>query len=91
MNNWLYNLDGINIHMDENYTTDSYGFIYKITNLETGKFYIGKKSYIHNKKKKLVKKESNDTLPGLLKDLNVDSGKLAKIKMIMVGVLQVMI
>jgi hypothetical protein len=57
MNNWLYNLDGINIHMDENYTTDNYGFIYKITNLETGKFYIGKKSYIHNKKKKLGKKE----------------------------------
>ena len=52
MNNWLYNLDGVNIHIDENYTTDSYGFIYKITNLETGKFYIGKKSYIHNKKKK---------------------------------------
>jgi hypothetical protein len=57
MNNWLYNLDGINIHVDENYTTTSYGFIYKITNLETGKFYIGKKSYIHNKKKKLGKKE----------------------------------
>jgi hypothetical protein len=57
MNNWLYNLDGINICVDENYTTTSYGFIYKITNLETGKFYIGKKSYIHNKKKKLGKKE----------------------------------
>jgi len=57
MNNWLYNLDGINICMDENYTTTSYGFIYKITNLKTGKFYIGKKSYIHNKKKKLGKKE----------------------------------
>jgi len=57
MSNWLYNLDGVNIHMDENYTTDSYGFIYRITNLETGKFYIGKKSYIHNKKKKLGKKE----------------------------------
>ena len=57
MSNWLYNLDGVNIHMDENYTTNSYGFIYRITNLETGKFYIGKKSYIHNKKKKLGKKE----------------------------------
>jgi hypothetical protein len=57
MNNWLYNLDGINICMDENYTSTAYGFVYKITNLETGKFYIGKKSYIHNKKKKLGKKE----------------------------------
>jgi hypothetical protein len=57
MNNWLYNVDGINVHLSDDYTSTSYGFIYRITNLETGKFYIGKKSYIHNKKKKLGKKE----------------------------------
>jgi len=37
----------------ENY----YGFVYKITNLKTGKFYIGKKSFYHNKKHKLTKKQ----------------------------------
>ena len=34
-----------------------FGFIYKITNKETGKFYVGKKAYWHNKKKKLTKKQ----------------------------------
>lgn len=34
-----------------------YGYIYKTTNLLTGKFYIGKKSYLHKKKRKLTKKE----------------------------------
>jgi hypothetical protein len=34
-----------------------YGFVYKIVNLETGKFYVGKKAFFHNKKKKLTKKE----------------------------------
>ena len=33
------------------------GFIYKITNLKTGKFYIGKKSIVSNTKKKLTQKE----------------------------------
>ena len=51
MNNWLYDGDG-GIQ-----TEDYYGFIYKITNTITGKFYIGKKSFIHNKRKKLGKKE----------------------------------
>ena len=30
-----------------------YGFVYKITNEVTGKFYIGKKVFWNNKKKKL--------------------------------------
>jgi hypothetical protein len=34
-----------------------YGFIYKITNIETGKFYIGKKQLISITNKKLGKKE----------------------------------
>ena len=57
MNNWLYNIDGFKMELSDDFTTDSFGFIYKITNLETGKFYIGKKAFIHNKKKNLTKKE----------------------------------
>jgi len=53
MNNWLYEY----VPLRDDFTTDDYGFIYKITNLETNKFYIGRKSFIHNKKKKLTKKE----------------------------------
>jgi hypothetical protein len=34
-----------------------YGFVYKITNNTTGKFYIGKKVYWNNKKHKLTKKQ----------------------------------
>ena len=51
--NWLYEY----VPLRDDFTTNDYGFIYKITNLETNKFYIGKKSFVHNKKKKLTKKE----------------------------------
>ena len=57
MSNWLYNNDSSKIAIAEDFSTDEYGFIYKITNLETGKYYIGKKAFFHNKKKKLTKKE----------------------------------
>lgn len=57
MNNWLYSIDGWKANLSDEFTTNSFGFIYKITNLETNKFYIGKKVFIHNKKKKLTKKE----------------------------------
>lgn len=53
--------------IDENLydVSQSFGFVYKITNLETGKFYIGKKAFWHNKKKKLTKKElAEQTGPG---------------------------
>lgn len=33
------------------------GFVYKITNIKTGRFYIGRKSLYSNTKKKLTKKE----------------------------------
>ena len=36
------------------------GFVYKITNIQTGKFYIGKKSLYSNIKKKLTKKELSE-------------------------------
>jgi len=42
-----------------------YGFVYKIINNVTGKFYIGKKVYWYNKKKKLTKKQlAEQTGPG---------------------------
>jgi hypothetical protein len=40
-----------------------FGFIYKITNKETGKFYIGKKVFWNNKKKKLTKKQLSELPP----------------------------
>ena len=49
MSEWLY-WDKIN-------PEDYEGFVYKITNLNTGKFYIGKKVFWNNKKKKLTKKQ----------------------------------
>ena len=57
--NWLhYDNDGSEIELDGSFDIDScFGFIYKITNTTTGKFYIGKKAFFHNKKKKLTKKE----------------------------------
>ena len=39
------------------------GFIYKITNLQTGKIYIGKKILLSNRKKKLTKKELAELEP----------------------------
>lgn len=42
-----------------------YGFVYKITNLENGKKYIGKKVYWNNRKHKLTKKQlAEQTGPG---------------------------
>ena len=58
MNNWLWHLDDGSLEIfPEDQIKDYYGFVYIITNLETNKFYIGKKAFIHNKKKKLTKKE----------------------------------
>ena len=72
--NWLYEY----VPLQDDFTTNDYGFIYKITNLETNKFYIGKKAFFHNKKKKLTKKElAEQTGPGrrsITKIEQVDSG-----------------
>ena len=58
MNNWLWYLDDGSLEIfPEEQINGYYGFVYIITNLETNKFYIGKKAFIHNKKKKLTKKE----------------------------------
>ena len=57
--NWLhYEDDGSEVELDDIFDiSDCFGFVYKITNIETGKIYIGKKSFLHNRKKKLTKKE----------------------------------
>ena len=59
MNNWFWyeNMGTKQFTNLENFPEYSFGFIYKITNIVTGKFYIGKKSLYHNVKKKLTKKE----------------------------------
>lgn len=53
---WLYNNKEIN-KKEEFGEVIPFGFIYKITNIETGKFYIGKKQLISITNKKLGKKE----------------------------------
>lgn len=52
MNNWLYK----GSQLPENVENDYIGFVYKITNKTNGKFYIGKKNFQLNKRKKLGKK-----------------------------------
>jgi hypothetical protein len=67
MNNWFWyeNIKIKQFTTIEDFPEDSFGFIYKITNRVTGKFYIGKKSLYHNIKKKLTKKElAEQTGPG---------------------------
>lgn len=41
----------------DKFPKDCIGFVYKITNIKTGRFYIGKKSLYSTVKKKLTKKE----------------------------------
>ena len=36
---------------------DTYGFVYKVVHIPTGKIYIGRKNLYHNIRKKLTKKE----------------------------------
>ena len=36
---------------------DTYGFVYKVVHIPTGKIYIGRKNLYHNRRKKLTKKE----------------------------------
>jgi len=78
--NWLYyEDDGALVPLEDSFDIDDcFGFVYKITNTETGKIYIGKKAFFHNKKKKLTKKELAEQIgPGrksLTKVEQVDSG-----------------
>lgn len=63
MNNWIYVPTGKEItkvqHLPNHKAT--VGFVYKITNLKTGKFYIGKKNLYHARKKKISATEKRLT------------------------------
>lgn len=68
MKNWFYvdDLGNIKNYLTiEDFAPECVGFVYKITNLNNKKIYIGKKSLYSNVKKKLTKKElSEQTGPG---------------------------
>ena len=51
--NWIYN----NLNFTEDLIGDSYGFVYMITNLETGKKYIGKKLFYFSKTRQVKGKK----------------------------------
>jgi len=79
MNKWLHYLDdGTLAEWPEILEPQYYGFIYIIQNKTNSKFYIGKKAFFHNKKKKLTKKElAEQSGPGrrsITKTEQVDSG-----------------
>ena len=63
MSEWLYK--GEKITSAEQFPENCYGFVYKITSLEDGKIYIGRKILKNTLNKKLTKKElSEQTGPG---------------------------
>jgi len=59
LKNWFIYENGIMKEYDsiDKLPENCVGFVYKITNIKTGKFYIGKKSLYSNIRKKLTKKE----------------------------------
>lgn len=54
---WNYKTSEIKAIADFVFIDEPYGFIYLITNVNTGKFYIGRKNFFSNTKKKFTKKE----------------------------------
>ena len=60
---WLY--ENKVIEKIEDFPKNTFGFVYKITNKQTGDFYVGKKYLYHSKKHKLTKKQlAEQTGPG---------------------------
>lgn len=59
---WFTYRDGTVTEFDsvDKFPDKCVGFVYKITNIQTGRFYIGKKSLFSNTKKKLTKKELSE-------------------------------
>jgi|TARA_R100001163_G_C5040782_1_gene178980 hypothetical protein len=55
MNNWIYQNQEVDTVSD--FPDSTYGFVYKITHLPTGKKYIGKKILFFTRKVKLTKKD----------------------------------
>ena len=60
--NWVMYKDGIITEYDSTskFPENCIGFVYKITHIQTEKFYIGRKSLYSNIKKKLTKKELSE-------------------------------
>jgi hypothetical protein len=56
--NWL--LEGKEVLSVDQFAQGAIGFVYKITNIKTGKFYIGKKSLESKTNKLLTKKEQSE-------------------------------
>ena len=56
---WTYK--GKPVHDVKSMPKDTVGFIYKVINLKTGKFYIGKKSVAHKRKTRISKREKTKT------------------------------
>lgn len=59
---WFIYRDGLVIEYDslDKFPKNCVGFIYRITNIKTGRFYIGRKSLFSTIKKKLTKKELSE-------------------------------
>ena len=55
MENWIY--EGKSVNSINDLPKDTFGFVYRITHKESGKFYIGKKQLISVNNKPLTKKE----------------------------------
>lgn len=53
--NWIYKKKPI--ESIEDFPEDTFGFVYRVTHIPTGKMYIGKKQLIYHRKTKLGKKE----------------------------------
>ena len=62
LKNWFIYENGVTKEYDsvDKFPQNCIGFVYKITNIKTGKFYIGRKSLFSNVKKKLTKKELSE-------------------------------
>jgi hypothetical protein len=56
--NWL--LFKKQIESVDQFPEGTFGFVYKITHIDTNKAYIGKKSIYHNRKHKLTKKQLDE-------------------------------
>ena len=59
LQNWFSYENGRIVEYDsvDKFPSNCVGFVYKITNIRTGKFYIGRKSLYSNTKKRLTKAE----------------------------------
>lgn len=61
MTDWIYQKKAITCLEDLPDCYNLFGFIYKITSIHTGKFYIGKKVLKFTRKKKITKTEKKQT------------------------------